>query len=166
MFKTRIPFLAGIATGIYAIETLIPKPLPWLRLGLSNAVVLCVLATFGFKYGLLVSIVRTTVGSFITGMFLTPFFFFGLSGGIVSTCVMWIAYTGWKKIFSLIGISILGALAHNITQFFLAYVMFIKRVEVFYLLPVFILLSLVAGTITGFGAIYLKRIFTPAFVSG
>ena len=161
--RQKITFLAGIAIGIYALETLIPKPIPWFRLGLSNAVVLCVLVIFGLKYALLVSILRTTVGSLITGMFLNPFFFFGLLGGIVSTCVMWIFYVIGKKVFSLIGISILGALAHNVVQLFLAYIMYIKRTEVFYLLPLFILLSVVTGAITGISAIYLKRIFKPAF---
>ena len=165
MFKTKLPFLAGIAIGIYALETLIPKPLPWLRLGLSNAVVLCVIVIFGLKYGLLVSIFRTTIGSLLTGMFLNPFFFFGLLGGIVSTCVMWGSYTIGRKYFSLIGISIIGALTHNTAQLFLAYIMYIKRVEVFYLLPVFILLSVIAGIITGAGAIYLKKILEPSFIS-
>ncbi len=159
MFKTKLPLLAGIAIGIYAIETLIPKPLPWLRLGLSNAVILFVLVVYGLKYGLLVSILRTMVGSLLTGMFLNPFFFFGLSGGIVSTCVMWVFYVIGKRVFSLVGISIIGALAHNMIQLFLAYLIYIKRAEVFYLLPVFILLSVITGIITGVSTIYLKKVF-------
>ncbi|MCK4352377.1 Gx transporter family protein [candidate division WOR-3 bacterium] len=161
--STKFTFLAGIAIGIYAIETLIPKPFPWLRLGLSNAVVLCVVVIFGLKKGLIVSILRTTVGSLITGTFLTPFFFFGLSGGIASTCVMWVFYALGKKTFSLIGISIMGALAHNVVQLYVAYIMYIKRPEVFYLLPVFLLLSVVMGSITGIGAIYLKKLIEPSF---
>ena len=165
MQKGKLTLLAGIAIGIYALETLIPKPLPWLRLGLSNAVVLCVIVIFGLKYGLLVSIFRTTVGSLLTGMFLNPFFFFGLLGGVASACVMWGSYAIGKKCFSLIGISIIGALTHNITQLLLAYIMYIKRVEVFYLLPVFILLSVITGIITGVGAIYLKKILESSFIS-
>lgn len=160
--RVKIPVLTGVAIGIYAIETIIPKPFPWLRLGLSNAVVLCVIVLLGFKEGLLVSISRTLVGSLLTGTFLTPFFFFALSGGLVSTCIMWLAYRLGGRVFSLIGISILGALAHNLTQLFVAYKLYVKRVEVFYLLPVFILLSVIMGGITGIGAIYLRKILDPS----
>jgi heptaprenyl diphosphate synthase len=161
--QKRITLLSGIAVGIYALELLIPKPLPWLRLGLSNSVVLCAVVMFGFKQALLVSVLRTLVGSLMTGTFLTPFFFFGFLGGVTSTCVMWIAYVIGARVFSLIGISILGALAHNTAQLFLAYLVYIKRAEIFYLLPFFILLSLITGVITGGGAIYLRKILEPTF---
>lgn len=154
----KITLLAGIAIGIYALETIIPTPIPWLRLGLSNAVVLCVVVIFGLKYALLVSIIRTTVGSLLSGMFLTPFFFFGLFGGIVSTCAMWGFFVIGKRVFGLIGISIIGALTHNVAQLCLAYIMFIRRTEIFYLLPIFIFLAVITGTITGIGAIYLQSI--------
>ncbi|MDI6840784.1 MAG: Gx transporter family protein [bacterium] len=162
-FSSKLSFLTGIAIGIYAIETIIPKPLPWLRLGLSNAVVLCVIVIFSLKYGLLVSILRTGVGSLLTGTFITPFFLFGLSGGIASTGAMWLFYNIGKRVFSLIGVSIIGALTHNIVQLYVAYLIYIKRPEIFYLLPVFILLSIITGSITGIGAIYLKKILEPHF---
>lgn len=155
---TRISVLTGLAIGIYALETLIPKPLPWLRLGLSNAIVLSILTIFGFRDALIVSILRTTIGTLITGTFLTPFFFFGLLGGITSTLVMGFLYYYVRKAFSFIGISILGALSHNAVQLLLAYSLYIKRVEVFYLVPIFILLAIFMGSLTGTAAIYLKGI--------
>lgn len=152
---TRISVLTGLAVGIYALETLIPKPLPWLRLGLSNAIVLCTLTMFGLRDALMVSILRTTIGTLIVGTFLTPFFFFGLLGGITSTLVMGLLYFYVRKTFSLIGISILGALSHNTVQLLLAYSLYIKRVEIFYLVPVFIVLAIFTGSLTGTAAIYL-----------
>lgn len=162
--QAKITLLSGIAIGIYAAETIIPKPLPWLRLGLSNAVILCVIVSFGIKYALPVSIIRTTVGSLLTGMFLNPFFLLGLLGGIASTLVMWIFYVIGKRVFSLIGISIIGALVHNIVQLYLAYAMYIKNREVFYLLPIFIILSIIFGTITGIGATYLNKTLSPTLL--
>ncbi|HID92456.1 MAG TPA: Gx transporter family protein [bacterium (Candidatus Stahlbacteria)] len=153
---TRISVLTGLAIGIYALETLIPKPLPWLRLGLSNAIVLCVLTIFGLKDALIVSILRTTIGTLIVGTFLTPFFFFGLLGGITSTLVMGFFYYHVRNTFSLIGISIWGALSHNTVQLLLAYSLYVKRVEIFYLVPVFILLAIFTGSLTGTAAIYLR----------
>ena len=157
----KITLLSGIAIGIYVAETIIPKPLPWLRLGLSNAVILCVIGSFGLKYALPVSIIRTTVGSLLTGMFLNPFFFLGLLGGIASTCIMWLFYVIGKRVFSFIGISIIGAFTHNIVQLYLAYAIYIKSREVVYLLPIFIILSIITGTITGIGAIYLNKTLSP-----
>lgn len=162
---TRISVLTGLAIGIYALETLMPKPLPWLRLGLSNAVVLCILTIFGLRDALIVSILRTTIGTLITGTFLTPFFFFGLLGGITSTLVMGFFYYYIRKAFSLIGISILGALSHNAVQLLLAYSLYIKRVEIFYLVPVFILLAIFTGSLTGMAAIYLRGVLEKNLVT-
>lgn len=153
----RLKILGGMAVGVYVIENLIPKPLPWLRIGLSNSIILCILTVWGLKQALEISVIRTIMGSIFSGMFLTPFFFFGIIGGIVSVIVMWGGYKWGKKVFSLIGISILGATAHNLTQLCVGYFFYIKVKEIFYLLPIFILLAPLTGLVSGVVSIYLRN---------
>jgi heptaprenyl diphosphate synthase len=155
--EKRLKILGGMAVGVYVIENLIPKPLPWFRIGLSNSIILCILTLWGVKQALGISVIRTIMGSIFSGVFLTPFFFFGMIGGIVSVIVMWVGYKLGKKVFSLIGISILGATAHNLTQLCVGYFLYIKVKEIFYLLPIFILLAPITGLISGIVSIYLKN---------
>jgi heptaprenyl diphosphate synthase len=44
---------------------------------------------------------------------------------------------------------VIGALAHNLSQLVVAYLLFIRRTEVFLLIPVFLLLSAGTGLVTG-----------------
>ena len=46
--STRLAILVAVATVLQVAESLIPKPLPWLRLGLANAVTLLVVLRAGF----------------------------------------------------------------------------------------------------------------------
>jgi len=146
----QLSVLTALAISIYTVESLLPNPVPWMRLGLSNAVVLLGIVGFGIRGGVLISLLRTILGSFILGTFLSPSFFFSLFGGLSSAVLMAVLYRFLRRALSLVGISICGALAHNGAQLALASSLFIGRPEVMLLLPIFGFASLVAGTLTGF----------------
>ncbi len=145
----QLSLLVAVAISIYTVESLLPSPLPWVRLGLSNAIVLLSIVGFGFRGGLLVSVLRTLLGSLVIGTFLSPAFLFALVGGVSSALLMGTVYRFLPRTFSLVGISILGALTHNGVQLTLASLLFIKRAEVLLLLPLFGLLSVSTGAVTG-----------------
>jgi heptaprenyl diphosphate synthase len=142
-----IALLAAYAIGLHSIERFIPSPIPWLRFGFANIITLTTILLYGFRAGMTVTLIRVIVGSFITGTFLGPAFVMSLSGGVSSTIVMWAASVLFRRIFSPVGISLLGALTHNIAQLLLAYLFFVRRIEaIAYITPIIILL----GTLTGF----------------
>lgn len=145
----QLSLLVAVAVSIYTVESLLPNPLPWMRLGLSNAIVLLSIVGFGFRGGLLVSVLRTLLGSLVIGTFLSPAFLFALAGGVSSAVLMGTVYRFLPRTFSLVGISILGALTHNAVQLTLASLLFIKRAEILFLLPIFGLLSVSTGAVTG-----------------
>lgn len=134
---------------MYSLESLLPRPLPWLRLGLSNALVLAVLLSYGVRLGLSVSIIRTLLGSLILGSFLSPGFAISMSASVTSCIAMGVARAAGRKVLGTVSISIIGALAHNLAQLVVAYLLFIRRTEVFLLIPVFLLLSAGTGLVTG-----------------
>jgi heptaprenyl diphosphate synthase len=141
--------LSASAVILYVIESFIPHPLPWLRFGLGNIMVLIALYLLGLRGALLVSLLKSILGALIIGTLFTPSFIFSLSGSLVSVLVMGIFHVFLPGVFSPLGISLWGSLAHNNTQLLIASLLFIGKNEVLYLLPFFNILALIAGTITG-----------------
>jgi heptaprenyl diphosphate synthase len=147
--------LVAISIVIHSAEMFIPSPLPWLRFGFANIIALTAIVLYGLRVGLMVTILRVFLGTILIGTFLTPAFFLGLGGGIGSTLVMGYAYRRLHPLFSLVGISVMGAYTHNILQLTIVYLLFIRHSEVFYILPVLLLFGILAGTVNGFVTIYL-----------
>jgi len=155
--QNRIAYISTFTAAtiaLFAIETLFPKPAPGIRLGLANIFILIVLLTYGYKEALLVGLLKSVVGSIILGCFLSPSFLLSISGTMVSISVMWISIRYIKGL-SLVGISILGAESHIITQILIMSSLFFGKTSIQYLLPPYILLSLIAGSLTGIIAYWL-----------
>ncbi len=150
-----ISSLVAMAIVIHSVEMFIPSPSPWLRFGFANIITLTAIALFGLRVGLMVTILRVFLGTILMGTFLTPAFVLGMGGGIGSTLVMGIAYRQLKTFFSLVGISVMGAYAHNIVQLTIVYLLFIRYSEVFYVLPVLLLFGILTGVLNGIAATYL-----------
>ncbi|MBI4838476.1 MAG: Gx transporter family protein [Nitrospirae bacterium] len=146
----HIALLSAYAVGLHGIEALIPTPVPWLRIGLANIITLTTLLLYGFRAGMTVTLIRIFLGSFLRGTFLGPAFVLSLGGGVSSTVVMWLAHTLFKRLLSPIGLSLLGAVTHNIAQLFLAYLFFVRRPEAIIIIsPVILLLGTITGAFNG-----------------
>jgi heptaprenyl diphosphate synthase len=86
---------------------------------------------------------------------------FSLSGGLLSTLVMSFLYGKMKKVFSITGISMAGAVFHNIGQ--LAAAAFVMReLSVFSYLPVLLVSGIVAGFLIGLSGSLLVRTLAKA----
>ncbi len=148
----QISLLAALASVLQLAESLLPLPLPGIKFGFANVVTLLALTTLGFSASLQVAILRSLISSFILGTFLSPSFLLSFSGAVFSALVMGLAYTINKRapFFSLVGISILGALAHNFAQLAVISALFIGTKGVMWLVPWLLLSSLAMGFLTGF----------------
>ena len=113
---TLCAMLISLALALSYAERFIPLqmliPLPGIKLGLANIVTLTALYLLGAKSAFTILILRCFLGSLFGGGITG--FLFSLCGGILALVVM----TGTKKLplFSIYGVSILGAAAHNIGQ--------------------------------------------------
>ncbi|MFC1683147.1 Gx transporter family protein [Candidatus Zixiibacteriota bacterium] len=145
----HLSMLVSVGLILYILETNIPQPLPWARIGLANLAALMALVLWGFWEALAVALGRIVLGSLITGALLSPVFPFALAGGLASLVVMGLSWRFLRPIFSVVGVSILGALAHNIAQLYLAYVLYIQRGQIFYLLPLLLLSTVLSGFFVG-----------------
>ncbi len=145
-----IALMSAYAVGLHSIEALIPTPVPWLRFGFANIITLTTLLLYGLKAGMTVTLIRVFIGSLFTGTFLGPAFAMSLGGGITSTLVMWSARVLLGRLCGPVSLSVLGALAHNIAQLFVAYLFFVKRLEaILFISPIIIIFGMITGIFNG-----------------
>ena len=146
----HIALLSAYAVGLHSIEAFIPTPVPWLRLGLANIITLTTLCLYGLRAGMTVTLTRVFVRSLLAGTFLGPAFVMSLGGGVVSTLVMWAMYSIFKRHLGIVSLSVFGALTHNIVQLFLAYFLFVRRIEAILIVsPIILFFGLITGVFNG-----------------
>lgn len=128
------------------IESLIPinYGIPGVKLGLANVVSVISLYLFGELYTIIVLIARILLSGFLFGNLYG--IIYSLAGGILSFVIM--AVCKKTNVFSMIGISILGGVSHNIGQLLIA-IMTVRQLRFMYYCPVLIISGLVMGTIIG-----------------
>jgi heptaprenyl diphosphate synthase len=145
-----LSLLLCLGLVIYVVEAtyLGTAPVPGAKLGLTNLVTLLILFYFGWKESFANVILRTLLGSLITGTFMTPAFFFSLTGALVSCAVMVLVFYILYGRFSLVGVSLSGATFHNFAQLVLA-AFLVKQAAVFLQFPLLLLFAIVAGTFNG-----------------
>jgi len=140
---------------LFIFEAFIPKPFPWLKLGLANIVTLIALYWYGGYAALLVSLTRIVLGSLFTGSLLTPGFFLSLGGGLCAVLAMIALFK--LHLFGIWGISLIGAAFHSLGQIAVSYFLLFDNPVILHLLPYMILYSLVSGTFIGFTAYSLLK---------
>jgi len=140
--------LVSQALVLHVIERMIPVPIPipGVKLGLANVISLFTVVIFGWKEAMLVVFLRTTLGSFFGGGISS--FLYSFTGGIISTIVMALMYKYFNKVFSIIAISVVGAVFHNIGQIFIASLV-VSNANLFYWLPVLLISAVITGIFIG-----------------
>lgn len=145
---TLCAILIALAMALSYTERFIPLqilvPLPGVKLGLANIVTLMALYLMGPKAAFAILIPRCIFGAIfgggITGLA------FSLIGGLLAMCVM--ALSRKIPVFSVYGVSILGAAAHNVGQILAAMVL-MNSVYIGAYLPYLLGVALFTGFATG-----------------
>ena len=145
----RIARYAAAAIALTVAEAALPSPLPGIKPGLANIIVLVVLVRYGWRDAAWVSLLRVVAGSLVIGQFLAPGFFLALAGALCSLGVLALAQHLPPRLFGPVSISVLAAFAHIGGQIALARVWLVPHDGVFYLLPLFATAALLFGTING-----------------
>lgn len=140
--------LISLALVLSYIERFIPLQmlvgLPGIKLGLANVVTLMALYFMGEKSAFLILGIRCFLGAFFGGGF--SGLAFSLTGGMLAMLVM--SLMRRVKLFSVYGVSILGAAAHNIGQIGVAMIL-MGSVYVVGYLPYLLIVSIFTGMATG-----------------
>lgn len=145
----RIAGLAAIAIGLTLAEAALPSPIPGIKPGLANIVILLVLLQHGFKTAAWVSVIRLLAGSLLLGSFLSPGFWLAASGTAASLLMLSITQHLPGKLFGPVSLSILTAFSHIGGQLLLAWAWLLPSSGIVALLPVFALAALIFGAANG-----------------
>lgn len=150
---TFLSLMVGYSLILYIIETYIPNPLiilfPGAKLGLTNIITLISLILLGIKDTFIIVTIRVILSSIFSGPL--SYLLFSIGGAYLSLILMYVA----SKIsgFSLIGVSIIGAIGHNIGQLIVASII-VENVLTIGFLPFMLIASLVTGIFVGMVAKY------------
>jgi len=132
----------------------LPVPIPGVKLGLANIITLTVIVFYGFKDAMSVVLIRCILSSMFGGGITG--FIFSMTGGLLSTIVMYFIYRKGSKVFSLIGISIAGSITHNLAQIVIAsFIM--KDTAIYTILPVLLISGVVMGLFVGLCSSFLEK---------
>jgi heptaprenyl diphosphate synthase len=108
----RLAIFVAVATVLQIAESLVPKPVPWLRLGLANAVTLLVLLRSGAAPAAAVTGVRVLLGGLVLGTIGSPAFLLSAAGASAAWATMAAAVRVAMPPLSPLGVSVLGAAVH------------------------------------------------------
>ncbi|WMJ79936.1 Gx transporter family protein [Clostridium sp. MB40-C1] len=158
MKKTqKLTFIAlFVAQGLvlYMVERMIPVPFitPGAKLGLTNIVTLLALYMFDFKDVFLIIVLRVILSTLLGGTLSS--FLYSIAGGMLSFIAMYVMKKIGKDQISIIGISIVGSVFHNIGQIIVA-ALVIENVMIVAYLPVLLIAALGTGFFVGLTSKYL-----------
>lgn len=132
------------------LESFIPInlliPVPGVKLGLANIVVLFALYTMRFGDAVVIAVIRVLLSGLIFGNPMT--IAYSLAGSMLSIVVMYLLK---KTDLSIIGVSMVGGISHNIGQLIVA-VILTSTVRIAYLVPVLLVTGMVTGLLMGIAA--------------
>ena len=138
--------LSALAIVLSYLESLIPVfiAVPGVKLGLANSVIVVALYKIGAREALLINMVRIAVSGLLFGN--PVMFFYSLCGGVLSYIVMLVLKK--TRHFSVTGVSIAGAVAHNLAQTLLA-CFILENGSIVYYMAVLLVTGAVSGLLIG-----------------
>ena len=151
-----------LAVYLSVAESFIPKPFPWIKIGLSNIVTIVALKKFGASMAKKVVILRILIQSIALGTLFSVGFIISICAGIVGVMVLTNLYK--LHLFSTVAISSISAFCHNLTQMIVVYFLLFRNIplwskSIFLFSIIFLGLGIISGVITGIIAekIYIRH---------
>lgn len=139
--------LTSLALIFSYIEFLIPINIgaPGIKLGLANIVVVVCIYKLTPKYGIIINIARICLVALLFGSMFSALY--ALAGGLLSLAVMVLLKK--TNLFSVIGVSMAGGVAHNLGQI-IAAILLMQTKEILLYFPVLVISGMVTGIVNGF----------------
>ena len=150
----RLGVLLGLSLALYAVESALPSPFPFLRIGLANIATIVALLSLGFADAVAVTVLRVTIASLIVGTFLGPSFGLAMAGGAAGAVGMGLAARFALPPLGIVGVSVVGAVCHNLAQLGVLAGLYTGPEAALRLLPAALLVSAATGVVTGLVAFF------------
>ena len=152
---------AALAICIHILESAVPMPLPGVKPGLANVVILVLLLRYGFGMAAQVMLLRVLAGSLLLGSFMTPTFWLSASGALASLAMLFVLDRIARGHIGGIGLGVAAAMAHMAGQVVMAWLVFVPHPGVLMLLPLLLTIAVGLGLGTGIIAASLNESLPP-----
>lgn len=130
----------------------LPVPVPGIKLGLANLVIIIAIYRMGFKYAFTINCVRIIAsGLLFSGVFGMIYSF---AGGLLSLTVMYILYRTGR--FSIVGVSMAGGVLHNLGQLLTA-CLIVSNIRLMSYFAVLLFSGLTSGILIGILAYHIEK---------
>ncbi len=156
--NNRLTALCGVFIALAMIlsylESLIPinVAVPGVKLGIANLVTIIALQRLGFKPTVIISVGRIILSGILFGN--VTVIIYSLAGAFLSIAVMYLMTH--IKLFTTTGVSIGGAIAHNLGQLIVAAIV-MENVNILYYMAVLAITGTIAGAVIGILAAYIMK---------
>jgi uncharacterized membrane protein len=140
--------LGAFCFFLSAVEYMIPKPLPFMRLGIANLPILLAADLLPLPWYLTLALVKVFGMCLISGSLFSYVALFSLAGTLTAALVMWATRKALGGRVSAVGVSIAGAVSSNAVQIAIASaVVFGEAARL--VAPPFLAVGLVTGALLG-----------------
>jgi heptaprenyl diphosphate synthase len=140
--------MGALCLFLSAIEYMIPRPIPFLRVGIANVPILLCLDLLPLPQLLLVVLLKVLGQGLIGGTLISYVFLFSAVGSFASAFSMFLVRRLLARRISLVGVGVLGALFSNSAQIILARVLIFGE-GAWLIAPPFLALGTVTSTLLG-----------------
>jgi heptaprenyl diphosphate synthase len=144
---TELGFLLALSLVLSYLEGLLPVmvAVPGVKLGLANVITMVVLYHFGGKKAFIFMTLRVVLaGLMFSGM---AGIVYSFAGGLCCILIMRILKN--FKIFSILGVSMAGAIFHNLGQIIVAFFV-MENAHILYYFPVLCVSGVITGLVVGY----------------
>ena len=148
--------LIALAMILSFIESQIPAfvAIPGMKIGLANIAIVFALYTLGFGSAMIVSLIRVALSALLFGSAVSGLY--SLAGALISLLGM--ALLKKTLFFGVVGVSVSGAVLHNLGQIAVAWLI-LKTGALVYYLPFLLFSAVVGGVVIGLvAAIVIERV--------
>ena len=152
---TLLGLLTAIALILSYVEAMLPPifvAVPGIKMGLPNIAIIFVLYRFGLKEAAAVSLVRLAAVALLFGNAMT--LIYSLAGAVLSLTLM--SLLKKSNLFSMIGVSIVGGVSHNLGQILVA-MWLMETAEIGYYMIILTVTGTIAGILIGLAGSFVLK---------
>lgn len=150
MKTNKITFLGimlSLSIILSYVDSLIPLStyIPGMKIGLANIITMYVLFKYRVRDAFIIMFLRVLIsGLLFSGL---NSIIFGLTGGVL--CIVFMTVSKKTKLFSVIGVSVIGSLSHNLGQVIAAFII-MDNINIMYYFPFLLITGLLTGAVIGY----------------
>jgi heptaprenyl diphosphate synthase len=140
--------LGAFCFFLSTLEYMVPKPLPFMRLGIANLPILLAVDILPFPWFMVLALVKVVGMSLVSGSLFTYVVLFSLAGTLAAALAMRLTRRLGGRMVSFLGVSLAGAMVSNAVQVLLARI-FVFGEAARLIAPLFLGMGLLTGTLLG-----------------